>query len=102
KPSLISIPPSVFKLMILPLRVINRRIYALMDFGIAVTQIDVTAPAHGARGLTAYFKEAVKSEQWRHFFPNSLRGKNAAPLKTENRKLKTIYSSLPWRIPVFP
>jgi uncharacterized protein YbjT (DUF2867 family) len=57
-PRLLSISPGLFKLMIAPLRLINRRIYALMDFGIAVTQLDVVAPAYGAQRLRDYFEDA--------------------------------------------
>jgi hypothetical protein len=55
-----SISPGVFKLIISPLRLVNRRIHALMDFGIAVTQIDVVAPAYGSRQLRTYFEDAVR------------------------------------------
>jgi hypothetical protein len=60
-PSLISIPPGIFKLMILPLKFINQRTYALMDFGIAVTQADVVAPSFGSHTLRSYFDEAAKT-----------------------------------------
>ncbi len=60
KPKLLSISPTAFKVLIAPLRLFNRRVYALMDFGIAVTQIDCLAPAYGSRRLTAYFAEAAK------------------------------------------
>lgn len=59
EPRLLSVPPGLFKLMVAPLRLINRRIYALMDFGIAVTQVDVVAPAYGARRLQDYFAAAA-------------------------------------------
>lgn len=58
-PRLLFVPPGVFKLMIAPLRLINRRIYALLDFGIAVTQLDVVAPAYGAQRLRDYFAVAA-------------------------------------------
>lgn len=61
KPSIVSIPPGLFKLMVAPLKLFNRRIYALMDFGIAVTQVDSIAPVVGSRNLRRYFEEAVKS-----------------------------------------
>jgi uncharacterized protein YbjT (DUF2867 family) len=57
KPKLKKISPRLFKLLISPLRLINRRIYALMDFGIAVTQIDAIAPAYGKRHLKDFFAE---------------------------------------------
>jgi len=61
KPSLMSIPPALFKLLIAPLRLVNRRIYALMDFGIAVTQIDVIAPNTGSLKLREYFEQAANT-----------------------------------------
>ena len=61
KPSIVSIPPGLFKLMVAPLKLFNRRIYALLDFGIAVTQVDSIAPVVGSRNLRRYFEEAVKS-----------------------------------------
>lgn len=61
QPKLMFIPPSLFKLMIAPLRLVNRRIYALMDFGVAVTQIDVIAPTAGTQKLRSYFDEAASS-----------------------------------------
>lgn len=55
-PRLLSIPPGLFKVMIAPLKLINPRIHALMDFGIAVTQIDVIAPQVGRERLQPYFE----------------------------------------------
>lgn len=60
KPRVMSISPGLFKLMISPLRWINPRLHALMDFGIAVTQIDVTAPPYGSQHLRTYFEAAAK------------------------------------------
>ncbi len=59
KPKLMSIPPLFFKPTIQPLRLLNHRIYALMDFGVAVTQVDVVAPAYGLHRLKAYFEDAA-------------------------------------------
>lgn len=59
-PKLMKFSPGLFKLMIAPLKLINRRIYALMDFGIAVTQIDVVAPSVGTERLKPYFDQAAK------------------------------------------
>jgi uncharacterized protein YbjT (DUF2867 family) len=60
KSSVMSISPGLFKFLISPLRLFNRRIYALMDFGIAVTQIDVIAPQVDGQRLTNYFEEQAK------------------------------------------
>jgi uncharacterized protein YbjT (DUF2867 family) len=61
KPSVISIPPGLFKLMIAPLKLFNRRVHALMDFGVAVTQVDSIAPAVGSQKLQSYFDDAAKT-----------------------------------------
>ncbi len=60
-PKLMKFSPWIFKLMIAPLKLINRRIYALMDFGVAVTQIDVIAPSAGSEQLKHYFEQAAKT-----------------------------------------
>lgn len=59
-PKLMKFSPGMFKLMIAPLKLINRRIYALMEFGVAVTQIDVVAPSVGSERLKPYFDQAAK------------------------------------------
>lgn len=61
EPSIISIPPRLFKLMIAPLKLFNQRVHALMDFGIAVTQVDSVAPVAGSQKLRTYFDEAAKT-----------------------------------------
>lgn len=43
------------------LKLINRRVHTLVDFGIAVTQIDAVAPRGGAQTLQRYFEEAAKT-----------------------------------------
>jgi uncharacterized protein YbjT (DUF2867 family) len=60
-PKLSAVSPGMFRLVISPLKLINPRIHALMDFGVAVTQIDCLAPAYGARRLRDYFTEAARS-----------------------------------------
>ncbi len=56
-PSIRKISPGLFKALIRPFRLFNRRIYALMDFGVAVSQIDAVAPAYGTKRLKDYFAE---------------------------------------------
>lgn len=56
---LMKFSPGMFKLMIMPLKLFNPRIYALMDFGVAVTQIDVVAPSVGSERLKPYFEQAA-------------------------------------------
>lgn len=60
-PKLMKVPPNVFKALIMPLKLINPRLHALMDFGIAVTQVDCVAPAYGQQRLRDYFNAAVPS-----------------------------------------
>jgi uncharacterized protein YbjT (DUF2867 family) len=54
------VPPAVLKTMIFPLRFYNRRIYDLMDFGIAATQIDCLAPPSGDGNLREFFSASAK------------------------------------------
>lgn len=61
KPRLMTVSPVLFKAMIAPLKLSNKRIHALMDFGIAVTQIDCVAPAYGTRHLKDYFAHHAKN-----------------------------------------
>lgn len=59
-PRLFNISPGVFKALVSPLQLINPRIHALMDFGIAVTQVDCIAPAYGQQRLRDYFATAAQ------------------------------------------
>jgi hypothetical protein len=48
------------------LRLVNRRIGALVEFGIAVSQSDCLAPVYGHQTLDAYFREMLASgDPWR-------------------------------------
>jgi uncharacterized protein YbjT (DUF2867 family) len=59
-PRLLTVSPGVFKTLVVPLKLINPRMHALMDFGIAVTQVDCIAPAYGQHRLRDYFAAAPK------------------------------------------
>jgi nucleoside-diphosphate-sugar epimerase len=61
KPRLIKVSPAMFKLMITPLKLSNKRIHALLEFGVAVTQIDCVAPPYGTQHLKHYFEKHSKS-----------------------------------------
>lgn len=61
QPSLMTLSPGFFSLVISPLKLINRRIHALMDFGIAATQQDLVAPAFGEHRLRDYYEQAAKA-----------------------------------------
>lgn len=60
KPNLMHLSPGLFRKLILPMRFFNRRVHALMAFGVAVTQVDVVAPAYGKERLRDYFEAAAK------------------------------------------
>jgi uncharacterized protein YbjT (DUF2867 family) len=57
KPRIIKAPASVMKVLIWPTKLFDRRLHALMRFLIAVSEIDVVAPAYGHRRLYDYFRE---------------------------------------------
>lgn len=58
RPKMISMSPKLFRLLVKPLKLVNPRMHALMDFGVAVTQVDVLAPPYGKRTLREYFETA--------------------------------------------
>lgn len=58
-PRLTRVPPWMMRVFAAPLRLINPRIHALMNFGIEVSAIDAVAPAVGNRRLRPYFEELV-------------------------------------------
>lgn len=60
-PKLMTVSPSLFKGLITPLKLINPRLHALLDFGVAVTQVDCVAPAYGQQRLRDYFSAALPS-----------------------------------------
>ncbi|MEP7271514.1 MAG: SDR family oxidoreductase [Acidobacteriota bacterium] len=60
EPKLTRVSPGIFKTLILPLRLFNRRVYSLMEFGIAVTQLDVIAASKGTQPLRAYFEQVAR------------------------------------------
>lgn len=55
-PSIFHVPPKLFSAMIGPLRLINPRIHALLEFGRVVSTTDVVVPSHGKRTLHEYFQ----------------------------------------------
>ncbi len=57
-----SIAPAIFRGMTAPLRIANRRLHALMHFGIEVSLLDVIAPATGTRDLRSYFAGIASQE----------------------------------------
>lgn len=60
-PKLMRVSPGLFKTLVTPLKLVNPRLHALMEFGIAVTQIDCVAPVYGKQRLRDYFLAAAGS-----------------------------------------
>ena len=60
KPSMMHLSPALFSALIWPLKLMNRRMHALMHFGVEVTQIDVLAPAYGKQRIRDYFERAAR------------------------------------------
>lgn len=62
RPKLTSLPPGLMRSLIKPLKVFDRRLYDLLDFGAAVSTNDVVAPEYGARRLREHFRELAAGE----------------------------------------
>jgi uncharacterized protein YbjT (DUF2867 family) len=56
RPKLTSLPPALMRTLIKPVALFDRRLYDLLDFGAAVSLIDVIAPRYGTRGLKEHFR----------------------------------------------
>jgi uncharacterized protein YbjT (DUF2867 family) len=56
RPKLTSLPPAMMRSLIKPLALFDRRLYDLLDFGAAVSVVDVIAPTYGTLGLKEYFR----------------------------------------------
>ncbi len=59
KPFIIKISPKIFTFLIFPMKFINRRVYALLEFGGVVSVTDVVAPSKGKRNLKEYFQSLL-------------------------------------------
>ena len=53
--SITSLPPGLVRALVAPVKLYDRRLYDLLQFGVAVGTTDVVAPAYGTRGLADYF-----------------------------------------------
>lgn len=60
KPRIVRFPSWLFRGLVVPVRLVNPRLHALMAFGAAVSAIDVVAPAVGRRHLRAYFQSLAQ------------------------------------------
>ena len=55
-PKISSLPPRVVLALTAPLKVFDRRLYDLLEFGIAATTTDLVAPPYGETSLAEYFQ----------------------------------------------
>jgi uncharacterized protein YbjT (DUF2867 family) len=60
RPRLRSVAPGMMKLPIAVTRLINPRMHALLEFGVAVTQVDVIAPKYGMHRIEDYFQGVIE------------------------------------------
>jgi uncharacterized protein YbjT (DUF2867 family) len=61
RPKMTSLPPGLMRASIKPLKLLDRRLYDLLDFGVAVSTTDVVAPHYGTRNLREYFRELART-----------------------------------------
>jgi uncharacterized protein YbjT (DUF2867 family) len=59
RPRTFRMPAALVRLLLAPLRFFDARLYALLDFFVAVAQVDAVAPPAGTRRLQDYFREIV-------------------------------------------
>jgi uncharacterized protein YbjT (DUF2867 family) len=56
RPKISSLPPRVVLALTAPLKLFDRRLYDLLEFGVAASTTDLVAPARGETSLAEYFK----------------------------------------------
>lgn len=61
KPWIVTIPGWMTGMLLAPLRLIDRRMYAFMAFLVAVTQVDVVAPATGTQSLKQFLSDTARA-----------------------------------------
>lgn len=61
RPKITSLPPGLMRAAIKPLKLFDRRLYDLLDFGTAVSTTDVVAPLYGARRLAEHFRRLARA-----------------------------------------
>ncbi len=57
EPKITSLPPGLVRALVAPVKLFDRRLHDLLEFGVAVGTTDVVAPAYGTRRLAEYFRE---------------------------------------------
>jgi hypothetical protein len=55
------VPPRLFRLTLPLIGIYDRRLHALFEFFVAVSQTDMVAPAHGTRRLEDFFRGLAAS-----------------------------------------
>jgi uncharacterized protein YbjT (DUF2867 family) len=55
-PKITSLPPGLVRALVSPVKLFDRRLYDLLEFGLAVGLVDVVAPPYGSRRLPEYFQ----------------------------------------------
>ena len=56
-PKITSLPAGLVRALAAPVKLFDRRLYDLLEFGAAASTNDLVAPPYGARSLAAYFRE---------------------------------------------
>jgi uncharacterized protein YbjT (DUF2867 family) len=56
-PKITSLSPKLMRTVVTPVKLFNRRLYDLLEFGIAVGTVDVVAPHYGTHSLAEYFRQ---------------------------------------------
>lgn len=56
RPKMTSLPAGLVRSLAAPLKLFDRRLYDLLEFGVAAGTVDLVAPAYGTRGLAEYFR----------------------------------------------
>jgi uncharacterized protein YbjT (DUF2867 family) len=62
RPSVVKVPAGVFKAMLPLIKLYDRRLHALFEFFVAVSQTDMIAPAYGTRRLEDFFRELARTQ----------------------------------------
>jgi len=62
RPKITSLPPSLVRAMIAPVKLFDRRLYDFLAFGVAVSTTDVVAPPAGRASLRRHFRRLAGVE----------------------------------------
>ena len=56
-PKVSTLPVGLMRALVAPVRIFDRRLYDLLEFGLAVGTVDASAPPYGTRTLPEYFRQ---------------------------------------------